>query len=180
MHYIDKETNDWPLSVDAIAQENPDWANPWLLPRYAPITEAAATIEYDRLTQKLSHKSVLDVIDGVHVWGWEAVPLDAQELAEMQAKEEARRQAQLEAMRLARRVTKRQALLALWDLCEIKESDILAVIDAVEDAGARYRMQVDWQGALHIEHDSPTVLLLAQALNITQRLGELFDYAATQ
>ncbi|MDX4953812.1 MULTISPECIES: hypothetical protein [Delftia] len=179
MNYIDKETDAWPLTVEAIAQAHPEWANPWLLPRYASITEAQAP-DYDRLTHKLVRKTVLDVMDGEHVWDWETVPLDAQELADVQAQEQARRQAQLETIRLARRVTKRQALLALWDLCGIKEADVLAVIAAEQDENARYRTQIDWQGAAYIEHDSSTVLMLAQALNITQRLGELFDYAAAQ
>jgi hypothetical protein len=179
MNYIDKETSGWPLTAEAIAQAQPGWANPWLLPRYAAITEVEAP-DHDHLTQKLVRKTELDVIDGVYVWDWAAVPLDALELVEVQAQEQARRLAQLEATRLARRVTKRQALLALWDLCEIREADILAVINLEDDESVRYRMQIDWQGAVYVEHDSLTMLLLAQALNITQRLGELFDYAAKQ
>lgn len=179
MNYIDKETSEWPLTAEAIAQAQPGWANPWLLPRYVAITEVEAP-DHDRLTQKLARKTELDVIDGAYVWDWEAVPLDALELVEVQAQEQARRLAQLEATRLARRVTKRQALLALWDLCGIREADILAVINLEDDESVRYRMQIDWQGAVYVEHDSPTMLLLAKALNITQRLGELFDYAAKQ
>ena len=90
----------------------------------------------------------------------------------------AKAKAEQEARDAARvRVTKRQALLALYDLKSIREEAILAAINSIEDEHARYRTLVDWQGAATIENDSPTVLLLADALNITADLPALFEYA---
>ena len=106
---------------------------------------------------------------------WSVVPLSAEEL---QAVADAKAKAEQEAQDAALvRVSKRQALLALFDLKDIKEDAILAAIDAIPDEHARYRTLVDWQGAATIESDSPTVLLLAGALNITADLPTLFDYA---
>ncbi|TDF26240.1 hypothetical protein EZI45_19155 [Delftia tsuruhatensis] len=171
--YFDKETNEEPLSVKEIQERHPLTMMPQHLERYEFI-EPAATPSYNPETQKpISAKSA--IVDGVRRQQWSVVPLSAEEL---QAVAAAKAKAEQEARDAARvRVTKRQALLALYDLKSIREEAILAAINSIEDEHARYRTLVDWQGAATIENDSPTVLLLAAALNITADLPTLFDYA---
>ena len=75
-------------------------------------------------------------------------------------------------------VTKRQALLAMFDLKGIRDDQIDAMINAIPDENTRYRAKVDWAGSVSIESDSPTVLMLAAALELSEAdLAALFDYA---
>lgn len=125
------------------------------------------------------HKPVQIVpaeIDGVLTQQWEIVELTQQELDQIEAERLAAEQAAKDAARVT--VTKRQALLALFDLKGIKDSDIDTQIDSIPDETTRYRARVDWQGAALIESDSPTVLMLAASLQLSeQELALLFDYA---
>lgn len=175
--YIDKETQEFGLTALEIMQRHPDTIFPTApfvpLDKYAAVEESNRPV-IDGDTQKLVETVPVEV-DGVWRQQWSVVPLTAEEL---QAVADAKARAEQEARDAARvRVTKRQALLALFDLKGIKENAILAAIDAIPDEHARYRTLVDWQGAATIESDSPTVLLLAAALNITADLPTLFDYA---
>jgi hypothetical protein len=107
---------------------------------------------------------------------WEVLPLNDDELAQLEAERLAAEQAARDAARVT--VTKRQALLALFDMKGIKNDDIEAQISLIPDDVDRYRALVDWQGSAAIESDSPTVLALAAGLNLTEAdLFELFGYA---
>ena len=171
--YINIETGDYPLSVAEIQGLHPLTMMPQHLECYAPV-EPTDTPAHDTDTHKPVEVEPVQV-DGVWRQQWSVVPLSAEEL---QAVADAKAKAEQEARDTARvRVTKRQALLALYDLKSIREDAILAAINAIEDEHARYRTLVDWQGAATIENDSPTVLLLAGALNITADLPALFEYA---
>jgi hypothetical protein len=171
--YIDKETGDYPLNISQIQERHPLTMMAHNLMRYA-LVEPSDTPAYDADTQKPVEVEPAE-IDGVWRQQWSVVPLSAEEL---QAVAAAKAKAEQEARDAARvRVTKRQALLALYDLKSIREDAILAAINSIEDEHDRYRTLVDWQGAATIENDSPTVLLLAAALNITADLPTLFDYA---
>jgi hypothetical protein len=171
--YINIETGQYPLSVAQIQGLHPMTMMAHHLECYAPV-EPTDTTAYDADTQKPVEVEPVQV-DGVWRQQWSVVPLSAEEL---QAVADAKAKAEQEARDAARvRVTKRQALLALYDLKSIREDAILAAINAIEDEHARYRTLVDWQGAATIENDSPTVLLLAGALNITADLPALFEYA---
>lgn len=171
--YINIETGDYPLSVAEIQELHPLTMMAHHLECYAPV-EPADTPAHDADTHKPIEIEPVQV-DGVWRQQWSVVPLSAEEL---QAVAAAKAKAEQEARDAARvRVTKRQALLALYDLKSIREDAILAAINSIEDEHARYRTLVDWQGAATIENDSPTVLLLAEALNITADLPGLFDYA---
>jgi len=171
--YIDKDTGTYPLSEADIQDLNPRVMMAHHLEQYALVVPAPVP-EHDRETHKTIEGAPIEV-DGQFVQQWEIVPLSSDELA---AIARAKARAEQEARDAARvRVTKRQALLALFDLKGIKEDAILAAIDAIPDEHARYRTLVDWQGAATIENDSPTVLLLAGALNITADLPALFEYA---
>ena len=113
---------------------------------------------------------------GVLTQQWEIVPLDADELAQIEAQRQADEKAAAEAARIT--ITKRQALLALFDLRGIKDTDIDAQIDQIADETQRYRARVDWQGAASIESDSPTVQMLAASLDLSEGdLQALFEYA---
>ncbi len=171
--YINIETGQYPLSVAQIQDLHPLTMMAHHLECYAPV-ELTGTPSYDAETHKPIEIEPVQV-DGVWRQQWSVVPLSADEL---QAVADAKAKAEQEARDAARvRVTKRQALLALYDLKSIREDAILAAINSIEDEHARYRTLVDWQGAATIENDSPTVLLLASALNITADLPTLFDYA---
>lgn len=172
--YFDKETNDEPLSVMEIQRRHPLTMMPQHLERYEFI-EPAATPSYNPETQKpVSTKSA--IVDGVRRQQWSVVPLSAEELQAVAATKARSEQEARDAARV--RVTKRQALLALFDLKGIKEDAILAAIDAIPDHDARYRALVDWR-AESIVNDSQTVLQLADALGISADLPGLFAYAKT-
>jgi len=175
--YIHIETSEYPLSILDIQGRHPDtiFGTPFIPPEGYALVEPADTPAYDADTQKPVEIEPVE-IDGVWRQQWDIVSLSFEEL---QAVAAAKAKAEQEARDAARvRVTKRQALLALYDLKSIREYAILAAINSIEDEHARYRTLVDWQGAATIENDSPTVLLLAGALNITADLPTLFDYAA--
>lgn len=171
--YIDKETGDYPLNISQIQERHPLTMMAHNLMRYA-LVERSEPPEHNADTHKPVEIEPVE-IDGVWRQQWSVVPLSAEEL---QAVAATKAKAEQEARDAARvRVTKRQALLALYDLKSIREEAILAAINSIEDEHARYRTLVDWQGAATIENDSPTVLLLADALNITADLPALFEYA---
>ena len=115
-------------------------------------------------------------VGGVLTQKWSVVPLAGDELAQIEAERLAAEQAAVEAARVV--VTKRQALLALFDLKGVKDSDIDAQIELIPDETQRYRARVGWQGLASIESDSPTVLMLAAALSLSEQdLAALFSYA---
>ena len=115
-------------------------------------------------------------VGGVLTQKWSVVPLIADELAQIEAERLAAEQAAVEAARVV--VTKRQALLALFELKGVKDSDIDAQIELIPNETQRYRARVDWQGSASIESDSPTVLMLAAALSLSEQdLQALFEYA---
>lgn len=131
--------------------------------------------EHDPLTHKVVQIEPIE-ISGMLTQQWEVVPLNADELAQIEAQRVADEKAAADAARIT--ITKRQALLALFDLRGIKDADIDAQIELIEDETQRYRARVDWQGAASIESDSPTVLMIAAALDLSEQdLSALFDYA---
>ncbi len=138
---------------------------PTELPAFDPATHKAVQIEPAD-------------IDGVLTQRWTIKALTNDELDQAEANQQAQEQAEQEAARIT--VTKRQALLALFDLKGVKDSDIEAQIEQIEDEADRYRAMVDWQGSAAIESDSPTVLMLAAAMGLSAaELLQLFEYAAT-
>jgi Spy/CpxP family protein refolding chaperone len=137
----------------------------------------AATPAFDPATHKAVQIAPAE-IEGVLTQQWQIIELTQQELDQIEADRLAAEQAAKDAARIT--VTKRQALLALFDLKGIKDSDIDAQIDSIPDETTRYRARVDWQGAALIESDSPTVLMLAASLNLSEQdLALLFEYAKT-
>ncbi|QIL72330.1 hypothetical protein G7048_19400 [Diaphorobacter sp. HDW4B] len=133
--------------------------------------------EHDATTHKAVQIAPKKV-GGVLTQKWQIVALNGDELAQIDAQRVADEKAAADAARIT--ITKRQALLALFDLRGIKDSDIDAQIDQVPDETQRYRARVDWQGAASIESDSPTVQMLAASLDLSaSNLQALFDYAKT-
>ena len=127
--YIDKETGDYPLNISQIQERHPLTMMAHNLMRYA-LVEPSDTPAYDADTQKPVEVEPAE-IDGVWRQQWSVVPLSAEEL---QAVAAAKAKAEQEARDAARvRVTKRQALLALYDLKSIREDAILAAINSIED-----------------------------------------------
>jgi hypothetical protein len=176
--YFDKESREFGLSpADIIARHahNMSFPVPFEAPeRYVLITPADPP-EFDPATHKAVPVEPQETEDG-YLQQWEVVPLDDDELAQLEAERLAAEQAARDAARVT--VTKRQALLALFDMKGIKNEDIEAQISLIPDEVNRYRALVDWQGSAAIESDSPTVLALAAGLNLTEAdLFELFGYA---
>ena len=176
--YIDKETGDYPLSpADIIGRHahNMSFPVPFEAPeQYALVTQADQPA-FVQATHKAVELAPLEGEDG-YLQQWEVVPLNDDELTQLEAERLAAEQAARDAARVT--VTKRQALLALFDLRGIKNEDIEAQISLIPDEVNRYRALVDWQGSAAIESDSPTVLALAAGLNLTEAdLVQLFDYA---
>lgn len=172
---IDTETGEYPLSVSEIWRRHPNTMMAHHLERYA-IIEPTEKPEYDEGTQKAVEVAPLEV-DGAWRQQWDIASLTEEELAATAAEKIRQEKEAADAARLT--VTKRQCLLALFDLKRIKESDILAAISAIEDEDEQYRTMVDWQGATAIHNDNPATLMLAAALGITEDLPQLFAYAAT-
>lgn len=175
--YIDTTTNEWGLTQAAIMQRHPltVFPDPFVpLEQYALVADQPQPV-FDQATHKAVQLEPLES-EGGYQRQWEVVPLDDDELAQLEAERLAAEQAARDAARVT--VTKRQALLALFDLRGIKNDDIEAQINLVPDEHDRYRALVDWQGSAAIESDSPTVLMLAGGLNLTEAdLVELFGYA---
>lgn len=173
---IDKETGDYPLSVPEIQARHPLTFMAEYLERYA-VVQTSEKPAHDPKTHKVVGSNPLET-DGVYTQQWRVVPLNALELADIaQAKARAEQEAR-DAARI--RVTKRQVLIALFDLADIREDAILAAINAIEDDAQRYRALIDWTGAATVESDSATVERLANALGVKERLPELFAYAVEQ
>lgn len=176
--YIDKETGDYPLSpADIIGRHahNMSFPVPFEAPERYVLTTPADPPEFDPATYKAVPVEPLET-EGSYLQQWKIVPLSEEELAQLEADRLAAEQAARDAARVT--VTKRQALLALFDMKGIKNEDIEVQINLIPDEVDRYRALVDWQGSAAIESDSPTVLALAAALNLTEAdLLELFGYA---
>lgn len=151
------------------------WAEP-----FAPREPFVAVIPAEKpVHNAATHKTVeIAPKDTPEGWlqQWKAVKLTKDELAQIEAERLAAEQAAKDAARIT--VTKRQALLALFDLKGIKGDQIDAMIGAIPDEDARYRAKVDWDGSAAIESDSPTMLMLAAGLELNEvDLELLFGYA---
>jgi hypothetical protein len=174
--YIHIDTKEYPLTEVDIRERHPNtmFGKPFIPTEHYEPVEPSDTPTYEPETHKPKEMEPVN-IDGVWRQQWSIVPLSAEEL---QAVAVAKVKAEREAREAARkRVTKRQALLALFDLKGIREDAILTAIEAIPDEHMRYRTLVDWQGAVTIESNSRTVQLLADALNLTADLPTLFEYA---
>ena len=176
--YIDKETGAYPLSpADIIGRyaHNVSFPVPFEAPERYVLVALADHPAFDEATHKAVELAPLETEDG-YLQQWEVVPLDDDELTQLESDRLAAEQAARDAARVT--VTKRQALLALFDMKGIKNEDIEAQISLIPDEVDRYRALVDWQGSAAIESDSPTVHALAAGLNLTEAdLFELFGYA---
>lgn len=68
-----------------------------------------------------------------------------------------------------------QGLISLFSLKGIKESDILAAIDGIEDPTERYRAKIVYGKASSWDRNSETVSMLAALLGLTgEDLDDLF------
>ncbi len=177
--FIDTTTKEWGLSQADIMQRHPSTIFP---EPFVPLKEYQQVLDqpqpgFDGATHKAVEVKPLETEDG-YLQQWEVVALSDEELAQREADRLAAEQAARDAARVT--VTKRQALLALFDLRGIRNEDIEAQINLIPDEFDRYRALVDWQGSAAIESDSPTVLKLASGLNLIEAdLQELFGYAET-
>ncbi|THJ32412.1 hypothetical protein E8K88_11980 [Lampropedia aestuarii] len=76
-------------------------------------------------------------------------------------------------------ITRRQGLIALFREEGVKDSDVQAIIDSIEDPGNKYEAQLEFMNAAW-EISNPWVIQFATALGLTKkRLQELFNIADT-
>ena len=76
--------------------------------------------------------------------------------------------------------TPAQGLIALFDLQGITETDINAMIDAIEDPALQYRARIAFTRASDWQKDHPVIQMLAQARGLTEAaVDNLFTYAAS-
>ena len=179
--YYNTETGDFGLTEGDVRSyfEQAGMLVTWPEP-FAPREPFVAVIAaekpaYSPATHKAVEIAPKDTPDG-WLQQWKVVKLSAAELAQIEADRLAAEQAAKDAARIT--VTKRQALLALFDLKGIKGDQIDAMIGTIPDEDVRYRAKVDWDGSAAIESDSPTMLMLAAGLGLSEAdLELLFGYA---
>ena len=153
------------------------WGDPFL-----PMLPFVAVTQTEKPAHNPATHKAVEVApieaEGSYLQKWKVVKLTSTELDQIEAERLAAEQVAKDAARVI--VTKRQALLAMFDLKGIRDDQIDALINAIPDEDTRYRAKVDWAGSAAIESDSPTVLMLAAALELSEAdLAALFDYART-
>lgn len=75
--------------------------------------------------------------------------------------------------KVPRNITMRQARLQLLNLGLL--DDVEAVIASIQDANMKKAVQIEWEYAKDVERNSPTILLLAQAIGMDdEALDNLF------
>ncbi|WP_343739673.1 hypothetical protein [Delftia tsuruhatensis] len=167
---IDKETGEYPLSVSEIWRRHPNTMMAHHLERYA-IIEPAEMPTYDAATEKLIEIEPIEV-DGVWRQQWSVVPLNAEELAELERKRE-----EAAAARVPKSCTRRQGRLALlaYGLDDDAEEAIAAITDPVQKREAQIEYEADtW------ERSNPFLQQLWTQLGGTpQSLDEAFALAVT-
>lgn len=180
MNYIHTETKEYPLtSGDIISRHSASVSFPFPfepLPEYSEVVEKEKP-EYDEALQYVKEIEPTEV-DGVYTQNWEVVNFTQKELTQIEVEKAEKERLEKLSKRIS--VTKRQALLALFEIKGIKDTDISALIESIKDDSKRYTTRIDWEGSAMIESDSPTVLLLAEGLGLNeQSLDALFNYART-
>ena len=174
--YLDKDTGDYPLEpIDIIQrhQHNTSFPVPFEAPDQYVLVAESERRAFNPATHKVVELTPVEA-EGSYLQTWKVVKLTKGEhdAADRLAAEQVAK----DAARVI--VTKRQALLAMFDLKGIRDDQIDAMINAIPDENTRYRAKVDWAGSVSIESDSPTVLMLAAALELSEAdLAALFDYA---
>ena len=180
--YYNTETGDFGLSEGDVrsyfarSESLMVWPEPFAPHEPFVAVIAAEKPAYNPATHKAVEIAPKDTPDG-WLQQWKVVKMSAAELAQVEAERLASEQAAKDAARIT--VTKRQALLALFDLKGIKGDQIDAMIGTIPDEDVRYRAKVDWDGSAAIESDSPTMLMLAAGLGLSEAdLELLFGYAS--
>lgn len=109
---------------------------------------------------------------------WKIVPLNADELAQREAERLAEEQAQKEARRII--ITRTQGLKALFRSKGIKQQDVQALIDAIEDEDERYEAELSFNAA-NWYSDDEFVLRMAPHIGAESEedFRTLFIYAQT-
>lgn len=75
--------------------------------------------------------------------------------------------------------TPAQGLIALYELKDITEDEIVTMIEAIGDPLVRYRAQIAFNRATDWKIDHPVIQMLAQAKGLTEAdINALFAYAA--
>ena len=175
--YIDTTTQEWGITQVEIMQRHPMTVFP---EPFAPLEQYAKVVDQPQPACNAETHKLIEakpkLNNGEWQQQWRKVALTESELEQRVADQAAAEQAAKDAARIT--VTKRQACLALFDLRGIKKDQIAAALAQIPDPDQRYRAEVDWEDARDFESDSPTMLMLAAALGLSEAdLALLFDYA---
>ncbi|THJ30932.1 hypothetical protein E8K88_16325 [Lampropedia aestuarii] len=133
--------------------------------RYAQIDESGFCFAVSQLAGPVESPSMIEMGAGVDVLGkrWDGAAWLDVPAAPVNAHQ----------------ITRRQGLIALYTEQGIKEQDVQAVIDAIEDPSQRYIAQIEFANQ-YWEIDNPLIASFGAALQIApERLQELFNIAAT-
>lgn len=80
--------------------------------------------------------------------------------------------------KIPKSVTKRQALLMLLDI-GIKESDVIAIIDSINDSTEREKSRIEFLHASSIDRNHPLISVIANANGLSSdKVDDLFISAA--
>ena len=180
---INTETGEFGLSESQVKNWFKEREIPvlWVTP-FEPLSPFKRCAEsepqaHDRDTHKPVQIAPVD-IDGVPTQQWEIVELNADELAQREAERLAEEQAQKEARRII--ITRTQGLKALFRSKGIKQQDVQALIDAIEDEDERYEAELSFNAA-NWYSDDEFVLRMAPHIGAESEedLRTLFIYAQT-
>lgn len=173
--YIDKETMEYPIDLVEIQKRNPEWLMPQNLEKYA-FVHLAPFPEYSVDTHKLVEDVPKPTTNPqIYQQVWNVVELSSEELEEIRLENE-----RLISESKIIEVSRRQALLALSRMKNIKDTDVYAVIQSIESEELRYEARISWEGAISFVSNSEFVSLIGELLGLTQNdIDSLFAYART-
>lgn len=163
--YFDKETREFGLSpADIIGRHahNMSFPVPFEAPeRYVLITPVDPP-EFDPDTHKAVPVEPLETEDG-YVQQWEVVPLDDDELAQLEAERLAAEQAARDAARIT--ISRTQGLVYIYRNLRVTEGDVEALIEGMEDADAKYEAGLYFRAATW-DSDNPHVQMFGAGIGL--------------
>lgn len=178
--YIEIETGHYPLNPeDIIARHGHAMSFP--VPFEAPEGYALVTPtdppELDPATHKAVLMAPLETEYG-YLQQWEVVPLDDDELAQLEAERMAAEQAARNAARIT--ISRTQGLVYIYRTLRVTEANVEALIEGMADEDAKYEAGLYFRAATW-DSDNPHVLMFGAGIGLDTpaSLEEAFRAAQT-
>ncbi|MGE8491569.1 hypothetical protein [Comamonas sp.] len=162
--YIDKETGDYPLSPTAIMQRHPltVFPDPFVpLEQYAWVADRPQPA-FDHVTHKAVELAPLETEDG-YLQQWDVVPLDDDELAQLEVERLAAEKADRDAARIT--ISRTQGLVYIYRSLRVTEADVEALIAGMTDEDAKYEAGLYFRAATW-DSDNPHVLMFGAGIGL--------------